>query len=148
MKPFDQGPPDTDPLRQRNTRANNLHRQNALIREGVIWLRCDNLGCNEMYPLEHEDLGTPGFGTGRWLGWLYLDMNREDLFERDFRFCSTWCVIDWLPMQQASKAKRPVSVLDKALRQPGNEVVRRAVLGGDWDRPASGSSAEPTGGES
>lgn len=114
-----------------NNKRAALRFQNAALREGGIYLRCDNIGCNETHPIDHEDLGQPEFEFGRWMGWMYLDLNREDLFGRAFRFCSTLCLADWLDAQIVGRGKRPLSALDRALREPGNEVVRRAVLNGD-----------------
>lgn len=58
-------------------------------------IRCDGLGCRETHPIDHECLGEPSFELGKWLGWVYLDLNRPDLVPRTLRFCSVDCMIDW-----------------------------------------------------
>lgn len=94
-------------------------------------LRCDNYGCNETHPLDHDCLGEPSFGTGRWLGWIYVDMNRPDLFERELRFCGTSCLEGWLiNLQYHRKNRTGFPRLDEALRRPHDETARkRAGLG-------------------
>lgn len=57
--------------------------------------RCDGILCNESHPLQHEDLGEPGFAPGRWPGWIYVDLNRPD-FPRDLRFCGVLCLEAWM----------------------------------------------------
>jgi hypothetical protein len=92
-------------------------------REGQV--RCDALGCTETHPLEHEALGEPSFGTGRWLGWVYLDLNRPDLFGRPLRFCSVSCCQWWLEREVITRGNRPLSPLDEALRAPDDQLKRR-----------------------
>lgn len=95
------------------------------------YLKCDGFGCDERHPLEHECLGEPSFGTGRWLGWIYVDFNRPDLWDREFRFCSVVCLEHWLERESISRARRTPTALDIALRSPQDEVARkRAGLGG------------------
>ena len=95
-------------------------------------VRCDALGCTETHPLDHEGLGEDSFGTGRWIGWIYLDLNRPDLWTRPMHFCCVQCCAWWLERQ----AERPLfergdprgtTALDRALRRPGDEVARRAA---------------------
>jgi hypothetical protein len=96
---------------------------------------CDAFGCDETHPLEHDMLGEPGFGTGRWLGWLYLDLNRNDLFPRELRFCSVECASWWLDtarnvrsIDRLSQKKYQPTALDLALRNPDDEVMRERAL--------------------
>lgn len=91
-------------------------------------LRCDALGCNETHPLDHEMLGEPSFGTGRWLGWVYLDLNRPDLFPRELRFCSVRCCQWWLDREVVTRLHEPLSPLDVALRRPYDMVARKRGL--------------------
>jgi hypothetical protein len=65
-------------------------------------IACDALGCGESYPIDHDMLGDPGFAPGRWPGWLYLDINREDLFTREMRFCSVMCLEYWIAHETVS----------------------------------------------
>jgi hypothetical protein len=102
------------------------------VAEKSEYLRCDGFGCNERHPLDHDCLGEPCFGTGRWLGWVYLDLNRPDLFPRELRFCGTQCLRDWLEREIQNRFDRiPVrTALDDALRAPHDEIARkRAGLG-------------------
>lgn len=95
------------------------------IRGGRV--RCDAAGvggCEETHPLEHELLGDPSFGTGRWLGWVYLDINRPDLLDRELRFCSVGCCTWWLDRQILTAGRREKTALDRALRRPQDEVQR------------------------
>jgi hypothetical protein len=111
----------TDPI------ADHEMPHNSLKRYGAVHLRCDAFGCDEIHPLEHECLGDPGYGTGRWLGWLYLDLNRPDLFPVVLRFCSTFCLYHWIAQHESSGfgyRKKPTK-LDEALRAPCDEVARR-----------------------
>lgn len=99
---------------------------------GVV--RCDGLGCRESHPLDHEALGEECFGTGRWCGWLYLDLNRPDLYSDVMRFCSVACCMWWLEKQtmnqQYERRRNDLTPLDRALRRPNDEVARkRAGLG-------------------
>jgi hypothetical protein len=48
-------------------------------------IHCDAFGCTETHPIEHEAMTEPGFRFGKWLGWLYLDINRPDLMDRQQR---------------------------------------------------------------
>lgn len=61
-------------------------------------VRCDAFGCRERHPLNHKEIGKPGFALGKWLGWVYLDINRPDLIDRPLRFCSVLCLEHWLRM--------------------------------------------------
>lgn len=88
-------------------------------------LYCDAYGCEECHPIDHEALGEPSFGTGRWLGWVYLDLNRPDLFPRELRFCSVRCCEWWLQREVITRLNEPLSPLDEALRAPYDEVARR-----------------------
>lgn len=109
--------------------AETCHRLNntrTAERSGII--RCDTFGCNETHPIDHEALGEPSFGTGRWLGWVYLDLNRPDLFERQLRFCSVNCCRWWLEREIVTRGTEQISPLDKALRSPHDEVARKAAL--------------------
>lgn len=95
-------------------------------------VRCDMFGCYEWHPLDHESLGDESFGTGRWLGWLYLDLNRPDLYNRPMRFCSVQCCALWLERQAERPLfergeRRDTTALDRALRRPSDEVARRAA---------------------
>lgn len=83
-------------------------------------IHCDALGCRETHPVRHEDLGKPGFGIGRWLGWLYLDLNRPDLRDRPLRFCSTWCLRSWL-------------ILIEENATPPSSTPRRTLTSGEGD---------------
>lgn len=58
-------------------------------------IRCDGFGCTESHPIDHPTVGKDGFGLGRWVGWVYLDLNRTDLFDRPLRFCTIACMTDW-----------------------------------------------------
>ena len=91
-------------------------------------LHCDAFACKETHPLQHEHLGAESFGTGRWLGWLYLDLNRPDLWDREMRFCSVACLQHWLEMEIVTKGKETVSALDEALRRPQDELARHRAL--------------------
>lgn len=95
-------------------------------KNGVI--RCDTFGCNESHPIDHEMLGEESFATGRWLGWIYLDLNRPDLFHRPLRFCSVRCAQWWLDRESVTRAQAPLSPLDEALRSPTDEIKRRAAI--------------------
>lgn len=104
------------------------HRLNAFERDGRTFLRCDALGCNESHPIEHEMLGEESFGTGRWMGWLYLDLNRPDLFDREFRFCQVSCALWWLESNTShryEKVREPLGPLDRALRSPNDALARK-----------------------
>lgn len=79
---------------------------------------CDALGCRETHPVRHEALGRPGFGIGRWLGWVYLDLNRPDLRADPLRFCSTWCLRWWLNSVEENAGRKPAGYLDAFLRNP------------------------------
>jgi hypothetical protein len=68
-------------------------------------LHCDAFGCTETHPVEHDAMTEPGFRFGKWLGWLYLDINRPDLVDRQLRFCSVFCLRHWLNMHVS---ERPV----------------------------------------
>lgn len=93
------------------------------IKDGRVF--CDALGCPESHPLEHEGLGEESFGTGRWLGWLYIDLNRPDLVERSLRFCSVHCTLWWLEREcVTTSGQRTQSPLDEALRRPNDELAR------------------------
>lgn len=59
-------------------------------------IKCDAFGCEESFPLEHEALGETGFALGKWLGWVFVDFNRPDLFDRQMRFCSLLCLLSWI----------------------------------------------------
>lgn len=80
--------------------------------------------------LDHEMLGEPSFGTGRWLGWIYIDLNRPDLYGDDHvvRLCSVTCALWWLE-RECVKPRRVVAEdltpLDRALRAPNDAVARR-----------------------
>lgn len=93
---------------------------------GVI--QCDALGCNESHPIDHDHIGEVGFDFGRWLGWIYVDLNRRDLFERPLRFCSIWCAVWWLEREVIGRGRRPVSPLEVALNSPHDELKRKAAL--------------------
>ena len=88
-------------------------------------LHCDGFGCGETHPLQHDHLGEMSFGTGRWLGWLYLDLNRLDLWDREMRFCSVACLQHWLEREIVTKGKEAPTALDEALRRPQDELARR-----------------------
>ena len=68
-------------------------------------VRCDGLGCAETYPRFHTETG-PGFDDGKWLGWVYLDLNRRDLTTRPLRFCGMRCLTWWL--YETDSAWKPV----------------------------------------
>lgn len=93
------------------------------VREGRI--KCDGFGCPETHPLEHEALGEPSFGTGRWLGWLYVDLNRPDLFPRELRFCCTGCCVDWMQREVLTRVRYEPTALDVALRSPEDALARK-----------------------
>lgn len=107
----------------KDTRYEIALRDRVAEKDGRIL--CDALGCEEAHPLDHEMLGEPSFTTGRWLGWVYLDLNRPDLFERVLRFCSVSCCQWWLEREVITRGRRPVTPLDEALRRPSDEVARR-----------------------
>jgi hypothetical protein len=73
--------------------------------KGVI--RCDAFGCDESHPLEHDAVGELGFDFGKWIGWIYIDLNRPDLFERPLRFCSCSCAQWWLEREVVTRRGRP-----------------------------------------
>lgn len=102
---------------------------------GII--RCDALGCPEEHPLEHDELGEVGFDFGRWLGWIYIDLNRPDLFERQLRFCSISCACWWLQREVIGRGRRPLSPLEVALNSPADRLARQAAL--RWLREESRS---------
>lgn len=106
-----------------DTRYEMSVRDHLANEKGNIW--CDAFGCQETHPLDHEMLGEPSFLTGRWLGWVYLDLNRPDLFDRILRFCSVSCCQWWLEREVITRGKRPISPLDEALRRPSDEMARR-----------------------
>ncbi len=94
--------------------------------DGVI--RCDALWCDESHPLDHDWLGRPSFETGRWLGWVYLDVNRPDLIDRPLRFCCGECLVWWIDNQTMLRPKRrQPSDMDLALREPADVMARRRV---------------------
>ena len=95
---------------------------------GAVRFTCDAFGCDESFPLEHEDLGQPCFGTGRFLGWIFIDLNRPDLFPRDLRFCGVRCAEHWLHWRAREGTQRPLTPLDKALRNPVDEMARQRAL--------------------
>lgn len=107
----------------------------------AAYLRCDAFGCEERHPVVHECLGEECFGTGRWLGWVYLDLNRPDLFARTLRFCSVSCCQWWLEREAITRGKRPSSPLDEALRAPADETARRRAVKHLAERKAAGGSA-------
>lgn len=90
-------------------------------------LNCDSLGCVESHPLDHELVGQPSFGTGRWLGWVYLDLNQPLLFQRPLRFCSVFCCARWLEMASynGGRLNRPPTNLDIALGNPDDALARK-----------------------
>lgn len=93
--------------------------------EAVEWLRCDAGGCGEMHPRVHECLGEPSFGENRWLGWVYLDLNRPDLAHRELRFCGIKCLDWWIAFQLQRRGPRDDDrPFEIALRKP---VKRRLV---------------------
>ncbi len=94
------------------------------VRSGKIV--CDGIGCPEAHPIEHDCLGEPSFGVGRWLGWLYVDMNRPDLYPDTLRFCGVGCLEDWLWRQRRNPRPAPTA-LDVALRG-GDQLAVRAAL--------------------
>lgn len=110
------------------TQRNGDCRYEMAVRDRMLkddgWIRCDAFGCDERHPLEHEDLGEECFGTGRWLGWIYVDLNRPDLFPRDLRFCSVQCAQWWFDREVITRHTQPLSPLDEALRAP-NDVLKR-----------------------
>lgn len=93
-----------------------------------IRLQCDGPLCDERHPLVHEGLGDISFGVGRWLGWLYLDLNRPDIFPRELRFCGRFCLGRWLDRETVTGSKHKLTALDRALRAPYDEVARRKML--------------------
>lgn len=101
--------------------ANDRAAENGLI-------RCDALGCEESHPLDHPNIGDVGFDFGRWLGWIYVDLNRPDLFERQLRFCSIACAVWWLEREVIGRGRRPISPLEVALNSPQDRVKRQAAL--------------------
>jgi hypothetical protein len=110
--------------------ANDRH----LAEDGVV--RCDAWSCRESHPLEHDDLGEPSFGTGRWLGWLYVDLNRTDLLDRPLRFCSVSCCVWWMERESVTYGGRTTTPLDEALRAPSDELKRKRALAAT-QRPAA-----------
>lgn len=60
---------------------------------------CDGFGCGESYPKVHEDEGKPGFQSGKWLNWVYLDINRPDLAAAPLKFCDLYCLDGWMRSQ-------------------------------------------------
>lgn len=110
-----------------------LHQLGAFIKNdgpnsGQIYLKCDSMGCNEVHPLIHEDLGEDGFATGRWPGWLYLDINRADLFARELRFCDARCLEWWLDRVKFNFGHIEPSALSEALAKPHDETARARLL--------------------
>lgn len=69
-------------------------------------IACDAMGCDETYPLDHECVTEPGFRFGKWLGWLYLDINRPDLFTDQLAFCSPGCLTWWVATKMQSRGAR------------------------------------------
>jgi hypothetical protein len=106
-------------------------------------IRCDAMWCEESHPIDHECIGEPSFATGRWLGWVYLDLNRPDLFERELRFCSVRCAQWWLDREVVLRVPRDLSPIDRALRSPADAVQRQAALR-QLRRPAGSSGTETT----
>lgn len=98
-------------------------------------LRCDAYGCEEKHPIDHEALGQESYETGRWLGWVYLDLNRPDLFPRPLRFCSVRCCQWWLEREIITRMGEPLSPLDEALRAPADEMKRRRAGLGKGNAP-------------
>ena len=68
-------------------------------------IKCDAFGCNESHPLEHDAIGEPYFGIGKWLGWMYLDINRPDMFDRPLRFCSVACLLFWIGQNSKTESR-------------------------------------------
>lgn len=89
-------------------------------------IRCDNYGCDETYPLHHENEGDPGFEDGKWLGWFYLDLNRPDLIARGLRFCDIRCLRWWLDATtQANKSPQRPGIYDPTPRVLDEVAIRR-----------------------
>lgn len=110
-----------------------------VFNSGQAGLCCDTFGCDEWHPIDHDMLGEPSFEFGRWLGWLYLDANRPDMFPRVFRFCSVSCMEHWLGQQRIDRFKgrnlgsaqeyEPVPPwFEQALKLPKDEVTRRRAV--------------------
>jgi hypothetical protein len=69
---------------------------------------CDALGCDETYPVHHDSETEDGFLFGRWPGWVYLDINRNDLIERPLRFCGVRCLLWWCERETVvNRPERP-----------------------------------------
>lgn len=93
-------------------------------------IQCDAIGCTESHPVDHDCLGEPGFAVGRWLGWVYLDLNRPDLCWRPLRFCSIECMIDYGEMTTRRSQLTPRRYkLDDLLQDTGPDDLsqQRAV---------------------
>lgn len=111
------------------TRADRAH-SDGLVKNDT-YIRCDGFGCVETHPIDHELLGEPCFGTGRWIGWIYVDLNRPDLWDRELRFCGVRCLQWWLDKEIITWGRAPRTPLDDALRAPKDELARaRAGLKG------------------
>lgn len=109
---------------------NQLAAVNGELRDDGMWLRCDAFGCIERHPLDHDDIGDVCFGNGRWLGWVYLDLNRPDLWERPVRFCSVGCLQWWLDRESITRRvpePRTLTPLDRVLRAPLDEVAMQML---------------------
>lgn len=100
-----------------------------------VVIRCDALGCRETHPILHENVGEPGYELGRWLGWVYLNLNNENLVDRELRFCSAHCCLWWL---EREIVRPQLTELDKALRSRDELAVRRTLA-----KAASGEKVRP-----
>lgn len=111
-------------------------------RPNATHITCDAMGCDESHPIDHPDLGEECFGTGRWLGWVYLDLNRPDLLPRPLRFCSVACCVWWLERESITNGRRPLSPLDEAIRAPSDELKRKRAGLTTTRRAATNEGAE------
>ena len=93
-----------------------------VVLEGRV--HCDGLGCDETYPVDHEYVGRTGFTDGKWLGWLYLDINRPDLIDRPLAFCRVDCLDWWINAQTMLKTPMPDDDADED--EVGGMAARRA----------------------
>lgn len=91
-------------------------------------ITCDAFGCGESHPVDFPERGEPGFEPGRWLGWLYLDLNLPHMFERELRFCDVACLVHWCDMYRFKQVRE--FPLDKLLKEE-RLSIRAAKTTGD-----------------
>lgn len=92
-------------------------------------IHCDAFGCEETYPVHHPQEIEEGFRFGKWLGWVYLDINRPDIIDRPFRFHDALCLRWWIERETMTNRRWEKRELPPTPLIPKPSAVRRALMG-------------------